>query len=59
MPSLTYLMPVAALALDPVVIEKSGRLLTVIDVAREYGLTDIDGRQVSPFWEEYLRGDEQ
>jgi hypothetical protein len=36
---------VAALAADPNVMEKSGRILTVGDLAREYGFTDIDGRQ--------------
>jgi NAD(P)-dependent dehydrogenase (short-subunit alcohol dehydrogenase family) len=40
---------VAALAADPRVIEKSGRVLRVADLAREYGFTDIDGRQVGPF----------
>jgi NAD(P)-dependent dehydrogenase (short-subunit alcohol dehydrogenase family) len=50
---------VRALATDTHVMEKSGKLLTVIDVAREYGFTDVDGRQMSPFWEEYLRGGEQ
>jgi hypothetical protein len=28
-------------------------------VAREYGFTDVDGRQMSPFWKEYFRGEEQ
>jgi NAD(P)-dependent dehydrogenase (short-subunit alcohol dehydrogenase family) len=50
---------VAALACDPKVMEKTGKLLTVIDVAREYGFTDIDGRQISPFWEAHLGGEEQ
>ena len=45
---------VAALAADPNVLEKTGKLLTVVDVAKEYGFTDIDGRQVSLFWQEYL-----
>jgi NAD(P)-dependent dehydrogenase (short-subunit alcohol dehydrogenase family) len=44
---------VAALAADPDVIEKSGRLLTVVELAREYGFTDIDGRVMTPFWERY------
>ena len=42
---------VAALATDPKVMEKSGHLLEVGDLAREYGFTDIDGRQVPPFRE--------
>ena len=44
---------VAALAADPNVIEKSGRLLTVVELAREYGFTDVDGRVMTPFWERY------
>ena len=40
---------VAALAADPGVLAKSGRLLTVGDLAREYGFTDVDGRQPEPF----------
>lgn len=40
---------VAALAADPRVMAKSGRVTTVADLAREYGFTDIDGRQVPPF----------
>lgn len=40
---------VMALATDPRVMEKSGKLLDAADVAREYGFADIDGRQVPPF----------
>ena len=40
---------IAALAADPGVLAKSGRLLTVGDLAREYGFTDVDGRQPEPF----------
>ena len=36
---------VAALATDPNVMEKAGSVLTVGDLAREYGFTDIDGNQ--------------
>jgi NAD(P)-dependent dehydrogenase (short-subunit alcohol dehydrogenase family) len=36
---------VAALATDPKVIEKTGQTLTVGALAREYGFTDINGRQ--------------
>ena len=48
---------VTALAADPDVIEKSGRTLTVGDLAREYGFTDVDGRQPPAFRipEEHLR----
>jgi NAD(P)-dependent dehydrogenase (short-subunit alcohol dehydrogenase family) len=40
---------VAALAGDPRVLEKSGRVHRVADLAREYRFTDIDGRQVEAF----------
>ena len=40
---------VIALASDPKVMEKSGKVLTVGDLAREYGFTDIDGRQLPPY----------
>ena len=40
---------VAALAGDARVLEKSGRVHRVADLAREYGFTDIDGRQVEAF----------
>ncbi|HUV91231.1 MAG TPA: SDR family NAD(P)-dependent oxidoreductase [Anaerolineae bacterium] len=40
---------VAALAADPNVMQKSGRTLTVGELAQEYGFTDVDGRYVPPF----------
>ncbi len=40
---------VVALAADPQHMQKSGHILTVGDLAREYGFTDIDGRQPPPF----------
>lgn len=40
---------VAALAADPAVIARSGTVLTVGELAREYGFTDVDGRQPPPF----------
>jgi NAD(P)-dependent dehydrogenase (short-subunit alcohol dehydrogenase family) len=43
---------VAALARDPRVMEKSGAVLTSWNLAREYGITDVDGRQ--PHWGEYF-----
>ena len=48
---------VAALAADPQVIEKTGRILTVGDLAREYGFTDHDGRQPPTYRmaDEYLK----
>jgi len=36
---------VAALATDPNIMDKTGRVLTVGDLAREYAFTDHDGRQ--------------
>jgi NAD(P)-dependent dehydrogenase (short-subunit alcohol dehydrogenase family) len=48
---------VVSLAADPKVMEKSGRVLLVGDLAREYGFTDRDGRQPPAFQmaEEHLR----
>jgi NAD(P)-dependent dehydrogenase (short-subunit alcohol dehydrogenase family) len=40
---------VVALAADPAVLEKSGRTLLVGELARQYGFTDVDGRQPPPF----------
>ncbi len=40
---------VVALASDPDVMAKTGQTLAVADLAREYGFTDVDGRQVPPF----------
>jgi NAD(P)-dependent dehydrogenase (short-subunit alcohol dehydrogenase family) len=40
---------VAALASDPGVMEKSGAVYRAADLAREYGFTDIDGRQIDAF----------
>ncbi len=40
---------VAALAADPNLMEKTGQVLTAGDLAREYGFTDVDGRQLAPF----------
>jgi hypothetical protein len=36
---------VAALAADPNVLAKTGRVLKVPELAREYGFTDVDGRR--------------
>jgi len=36
---------VVALAADSNVIEKTGRILHTRELAREYGFTDVDGRQ--------------
>jgi NAD(P)-dependent dehydrogenase (short-subunit alcohol dehydrogenase family) len=40
---------VVALASDPNIMSKSGQVLMVGDLAREYGFTDIDGRTIPPF----------
>lgn len=40
---------VVALAADPNVMEKTGEVLRVADLARAYGFTDVDGRQVEAF----------
>jgi NAD(P)-dependent dehydrogenase (short-subunit alcohol dehydrogenase family) len=47
---------IAALAADENVLEKSGQVFTTPALAREYGFTDIDGRQQSPFWERHWAG---
>lgn len=39
---------IATLAADPGAISKSGRVLGVHEIAREYDFTDIDGRQPAP-----------
>ena len=40
---------VVALASDQNIMDKSGRVLAVGDLADEYGFTDIDGRRIPPF----------
>jgi hypothetical protein len=40
---------IVALASDERVMEKSGQLLEVGALAREYGFTDVDGAQPAPF----------
>lgn len=40
---------VAALATDPAIMAKSGSVVTVGDLAREYGFTDVDGSQPEAF----------
>jgi NAD(P)-dependent dehydrogenase (short-subunit alcohol dehydrogenase family) len=40
---------ITALAADPHVMKKSGQVLKVGDLAKEYGFVDIDGRYVPPF----------
>ena len=43
---------VAALAADPDVRKKAGRVFASWDLAREYGFTDIDGSQ--PYWPDHM-----
>jgi NAD(P)-dependent dehydrogenase (short-subunit alcohol dehydrogenase family) len=40
---------VAAVAADPNVMQKSGKVLAVGDLAEEYGFTDIDGRHIAAY----------
>lgn len=40
---------VVALATDANVMAKTGQVLRVGDLAREYGFTDVDGRRIPPF----------
>ena len=47
---------VAALADDPGVLAKSGQVLTTPGLAREYGFTDIEGKQQSAFWDSHWAG---
>jgi dehydrogenase/reductase SDR family member 1 len=47
---------VATLAADPGVLAKSGQVLTTPQVAREYGFTDVDGKQQSGFWDQHWAG---
>jgi NAD(P)-dependent dehydrogenase (short-subunit alcohol dehydrogenase family) len=44
---------VVALATDPKVMEKTGRVFSSWNLAREYGFTDLDGTQ--PHWGDYAR----
>jgi NAD(P)-dependent dehydrogenase (short-subunit alcohol dehydrogenase family) len=47
---------IAALAADTNVFEKSGGVYTTPGLAREYGFTDVDGKQQSAFWDEHWAG---
>jgi len=44
---------IAALAADGEVMAKTGQVLTTPALAREYGFTDVDGSQQSPFWDDH------
>ena len=47
---------IAALASDPNVMSKSGGVFVTPALAREYGFTDVDGKQQSDFWDEHWAG---
>ena len=47
---------VTALACDDSVLAKTGQVLTTPELAREYGFTDTDGKQQSPFWDGHWAG---
>jgi dehydrogenase/reductase SDR family protein 1 len=47
---------VVALATDPERFQKSGKILVAADLGREYGFTDIDGRQPGSISEQLGRG---
>jgi NAD(P)-dependent dehydrogenase (short-subunit alcohol dehydrogenase family) len=47
---------IAALASDPQIVAKSGGVYITPELAREYGFTDIDGKQQSAFWTEHWAG---
>ena len=44
---------IAALAADPHVLQRSGGVFTTPALARDYGFTDVDGKQQSAFWDEH------
>jgi hypothetical protein len=41
-------LAVAALATDPNIMRKSGSVVVAAEIAREFGFTDIDGKQPLP-----------
>lgn len=45
---------IAALAADPGVARHSGTVRTVVELAAEYGFTDVDGTAMSRWWASYL-----
>jgi NAD(P)-dependent dehydrogenase (short-subunit alcohol dehydrogenase family) len=47
---------IAALASDPDVLAKSGRVYVTPALARDYGFSDVDGKQQSAFWDEHWAG---
>src|SRR5258706_12607998 len=49
---------IAALAADDNILAKTGLVFTTPALAKEYGFTDLDGSQHSPFWESHWSGAE-
>ncbi|MFB9908690.1 SDR family oxidoreductase [Allokutzneria oryzae] len=47
---------VAALAADPDPSRHSGTVRTVVELADDYGFTDLNGRPSSLWWDSYLKG---
>ncbi len=47
----------AALAADENALQKSGGVFTTPALAKEYGFTDVDGSQQSPFWDRHWAGE--
>lgn len=47
---------IAALAADENVLERSGRVYTTPELARDYDFTDVDGSRESAFWREHNAG---
>src|SRR5438067_6306110 len=44
---------IAALAADPNVLKKTASVFTTPALARQYGFTEVDGKQQSTFWDEH------
>ncbi|APU16399.1 MULTISPECIES: SDR family NAD(P)-dependent oxidoreductase [Actinoalloteichus] len=47
---------IAALAADPDPSRHTGALRTVVELAADYGFTDVNGRASSPFWDAFAEG---
>jgi NAD(P)-dependent dehydrogenase (short-subunit alcohol dehydrogenase family) len=47
---------IAALAADDDIMAKTGLVFTTPALAKEYGFTDVDGSQQSPFWDRHWSG---
>ena len=49
---------IVGLALDPGVLHLTGHVVTTPELARRYAFTDEDGREQSPFWDDFLTRNE-